>query len=106
VWNKPFVIDKVIVATGAKKEIEMFFEDFVYLPVYNSIFFKNKARRIAKGRRKRLYGSLRVQANQELSFGDLEKMDFRYHHAFLKNRPMFLKKNAMPSAAATIACTR
>jgi len=45
-------------------------------------------------------------ANQELFFGDLEKIDFTYHHAFLKNRPMFLKKNAMPSAAATIACTR
>jgi len=32
--------------------------------------------------------------------------DFRYHHAFLKNAPMFLKKNAIPNTAATITCTR
>jgi hypothetical protein len=43
VRNEPFVIDEVIVATGAKKEIEIFFENFIYLPVYYPIFFKNKA---------------------------------------------------------------
>jgi len=47
-----------------------------------------------------------MTGDQELFFGDLVNKDFTYHQAFLKNRPMFLKKKAMPRAAATITCTR
>jgi hypothetical protein len=43
VGNEPPVIDEMSVASCAKKQIEMFFENSIYLPVYNSIFFKNKA---------------------------------------------------------------
>jgi hypothetical protein len=106
VGNQPIIFCEVIIATTVYEMIKVLFENFIHLAVEDPIFLEYETGRITKGGSKRLYGLLFVQANQELFLGDLEKKDFTYHQAFLKNRPIFLKKNAIPSAAATIACTR
>jgi hypothetical protein len=42
----------------------------------------------------------------DVLFGEREKKDFINHQAFLKKRPMFLKKKPIPNAAAMITCTK
>ena len=86
--------------------IEVLSKNIIHLAVKDSVFDEYKPGRITKGGRKRLYGLLTIQANQELFLGDLEKNDFTYHQAFLKNSPMFLKKKAIPKAPAMMTCTR
>lgn len=104
--DEPFIIYKMIVATTFDKMIKIVFEDFVYLPVEDSASLKYIPRRIAKGGSMWLDGRLHVGANQGLFFGDRVKADFTYHQAVLINRPMFLKKNAIPNTAAIMTCTR
>jgi hypothetical protein len=86
--------------------IETVFEDIIYLPVKSAIFFKHKTGGITKGGIKRLCGLLCHWLNQELFLGDRVNKDLTYHHAFLKKRPIFLKKKAIPKAPATMTCTR
>ena len=104
--DEPLVIYEMIIATTLDKMIKMIFEDFIYLPIEDAISFKHKPRRITIGGSMGLNGRMHVRANQGLFFGDRVKADFTYHQAVLKNRPIFLKKNAMPNTAATITCTR
>jgi hypothetical protein len=92
----------MIITAGVNKILKIVFKNFIYLPVQDSIFLEHETRRITKRRGEWFYGLLHDQANQELFLGDLVNNDFTNHQAFLKNSPMFLKKNTMPSAAATI----
>jgi len=96
----------MVVTATLDKMIKIVFENFIDLPIQDPISLKDEARRIAKGGGMWLDGRLHVRANQGLFFGDRAKADFTYHQAVLKNRPMFLKKNAIPSTPATITCTR
>jgi hypothetical protein len=96
----------MIVATALDKVVKIVFEDFIDLPIQDPISLKHKTGRIAKGGGMWLNGGLHVRANQGLFFGDRTKADFTYHQAVLKNRPMFLKKNAIPNTPATMTCTR
>ena len=96
----------MIIAATPDKVIKIVFERFIDLPIQDAISLKHKTRRITKGGGMWLNGRLHVRANQGLFFGDRTKADFTYHQAVLKNRPMFLKKNAIPSTPATMTWTR
>src|SRR5678809_1074928 len=103
--DQPLLFDEMIITSAADKMIKIFAEDFIYLPVKRAIFFKHKTRRITERRCKWLCGLLCHCIDQELFF-DLVNKDLTYHQAFLKNRPIFLKKKAIPKAPATMTCTR
>jgi len=104
--DQPLFFYEMIKTSATDKMIKIVFEDIVYLPVKSAIFFKHKTGGITKRRIKWLCGLLCHCINQELFFCDRVNKDFTYHQAFLKNRPIFLKKKATPSAPATMTCTR
>ena len=98
--------DEMIRASALDEMIEIFPKDIVYLPVNRTIFFEYKTGRITKRGIEWLCGLLCHCANQELFFCERVNSERIYHQAFLKKRPMFLKKNAIPNAPATMAWTR
>jgi len=104
--NQPLFFYKMIVTSAADKMIKILFEDIIYLPIKNAIFFKHKTRRITKRWSKWLCDLLWHCIVQELFFCDPVKNDLTYHQAFLKNLPIFLKKKAIPRAPAIMAWIR